>query len=144
MQKTEFKTRPPRASDLNFIFSSFSKCMKRESDIGRSTRSIIFFTEFQKVIDHLLNNCTILIACSPEEENAIMGYLVFEGPHTIHFAWVRPSCRRKEIAKCLIHEAFPHNPHALEYSLNTNDSKKISKDRPELIHNPFVLYKKEL
>jgi GNAT superfamily N-acetyltransferase len=118
--------------------------MKNESDLGRSCKSHIFFTEFQKVIDLLLNSCAILIACSPEEEDAIIGYLIFQpDAEVIHYAWVRPACRRLGIAKELVYEAFGRNLKSVGFSLNTNDAKKINKLYPDkLIHNPFILFKK--
>lgn len=141
MQKTEFKTRPPKASDLNFIFASFSNSVRRESDLGRSCRSGIFFTEFQKIIDLLLNSCSILIACSPDEENAIIGYLIYKPGLCIHYAFTRPSSRGFGIAKELIREAFP-GAKEWTFTLNTNMAKKISKSYPELTYNPFILFKK--
>lgn len=141
MQTTEFKIRPPKPTDLNFIFSSFSKSMKNESDIGRACKSSIFFTEFQKVIDLLLEKSAVIIACSPEEEDAIIAYLIFSPGVAVHYVWVRPSCRRKNIAKDLITEAFPEAKQVV-YTLNTSDAKKIAKDYPELTYNPFILFKK--
>lgn len=141
MQTTKLKIRPPKPSDLNFIFASFSNSMKRESELGRSCRSSVFFTQFQKIIDRLLENAAIIIACSSEEENFIVGYLIYDEPFTIHFTFVRPSCRMKNVARDLIDVAFDSDSRQLEFTLNTNDAKKISKKYPELIHNPFVLFK---
>lgn len=141
MQKTELKTRPPKATDLNFIFASFSNSMKRESELGRSCRSSIFFPDFQKVIDRILATSQVLIACSPEEENAIMGYLIYERPETVHFAFVRPSCRMKNVARDMIEEVMPGSKNII-FSLITNDAKKISKKYPEFTHNPLILFNK--
>jgi len=139
--RTEFKIRQPRSSDLNFIFSSFSKSMKNESDIGKACRSRVFFTEFQKVIDRLLNKSSVLIACANEVENTILGYLIYEPDLCIHYAWVRPTCRKYDIARDLVKQAFPKDKE-IQFTLNTTDAKKIAKKYPELIFNPFILYKK--
>lgn len=114
--------------------------MKRESDLGRSCRTSIFFAEFQNIIDHLLKTCEIIVACSPDDEDAIIGYLI-HGPECIHYAFVRPSSRGFGIATELVREAFPAWK-TLTFSLNTNMSKKINKKYPELTYNPFILFKK--
>jgi len=139
MQTSGFKIRPPKPSDLNFIFATFSNAMKTDSDLGRSCRSSVFFPNFQKIIDNLLSNAKILIACSPEEENVIVSYLIYD-PNRLYFAFTRPSCRKQGLARELIHSAFPHAKQ-LFFTLNTNDAKKISRIHPELIYDPFVLFK---
>ena len=115
--------------------------MKTESPMGRACRSVTFFTEFQKIIDHLLNSSSVIIAHSPDEENAIMAYLIYSPFQAVHYLWVRPSLRRLGIARCLVDEAFP-GVKELQFTLNTNDAKRISQKYPELVYNPFILFNK--
>jgi len=140
MQKSEHKIRPPKPSDLNFIFATFSTSMKHDSDLGRSCRSSVFFPNFQKIIDDLLQNSQILVTCSVEEENAIMAYLIYS-PNLIHYAFTRPALREKGLARELVNQAFP-GATSLAFSLNTNHAKKISRTHQQLFHDPFSLFKK--
>lgn len=141
MQITKLKIRPPKPTDLNFIQSTFYKSMRRESSLGRQCSGRVF-KQFQEVIDHILSRAKILVSCVEESEDAIIGYLIFE-PEVVHYAYVRPSSQQLDVAKEMIQHAFP-DAKTLTYSLNTNSAKKISESHPELIFNPFVLYKKGL
>lgn len=139
-QPAAFKIREPLPSDLNFITSSFLKSMKKESSLGRSCSVRVFFKEFNEVIDYILSVSTVLIACENEHANTILGYLIFEDK-TIHYAYTKSDMRRFEIAKELIRFVFP-DERSLQFSQNTNDMKAIAKKYPELIFNPFSLYRK--
>lgn len=137
---TVVKIRPPKESDLSFIFATFSKSMRNESDLGRSTRNNIFFSGFQKVIDEILNNSSLFISCSNDDEDFIAGYLIRQND-SIHYIFVRPSCRRQGIAHKLVEQAFVGVDQPIEYSLHTSDSKRITKAHPQFIYNPFLLFK---
>ena len=140
MKTVDFKIRSPEPKDLNFITSTFLKSMKTESSLGRSTRSKIFFKEFNEVLDYILSVSTTLIACEKDTESTILAYLIYEN-ETIHYCYVRPSVRRFEIAKDLLLYVYP-DKQDVYFSQNTNDSKKICKKYPELVFNPFTLYRK--
>lgn len=140
MEKDRFKIRSPKASDLNFIQSSFLKSMKSESNLGRSCSTRVFFGEFPKIIDRILSVSEILVACKDDEEDVIFGYLIFE-PEVIHYAYVKSGLRRLDVARDLVTKAFPQAK-SVSFSMNTNDAKKIREKYPELIFNPFVLYQK--
>ena len=114
--------------------------MKKESSLGRSCSVRVFFKEFNEVIDYILSVSTVLIACENEHANTILGYLIFEDK-TIHYAYTKSDMRRFEIAKELIRFVFP-DERSLQFSQNTNDMKAIAKKYPELIFNPFSLYRK--
>lgn len=141
MEKDQFQIRPRKATDLNFILATFSKSMKIESSLGRSCSAEVFFKGFQKVVDYILERSEILVACEVHDENTILGYLVFEKPDLIHYAYVRPTLHKLNIAKDLIKLAFPEAK-SLRFSLSTNSSKEISKKYPELTCDPFPLFKK--
>lgn len=138
--RAEFKIRDPQPSDLNFITSSFLKSMKKESSLGRQCSVPVFYREFNEVIDYILSVSTILIACENDNESAILAFLIYQGK-TIHYAYTKSTMRRFEIVKEMLKSVFPDRE-GLQYSHNTNDMKKISKRHPELIFNPFCLYRK--
>lgn len=139
MQITKLKIRPPKPTDLNFIQSTFYKSMRRESTLGRQCSGRVF-RQFQEVIDYILSRSTILVSCVDESEDAIIGYLIYE-PDVVHYAYVRPSSQQLDVAKEMVQHAFP-DAKTLTYSLNTNSAKKISETHPEMIFNPFFLFKR--
>lgn len=140
--QNHIQIRPPKPSDLNFIQSTFLKSMKRESSLGRSCSVRVFFKEFPQVIDHILARSKCILACYKHEPDAILGYLIFE-PDIIHYAYVRDTCRGYELAKELLKTAMP-DAKSVSFTFNTNTAKMINKKHPELIHNPFLLFKKEI
>lgn len=142
MDRSEIKFRAPKATDLNFIQSTFLKSMKKESSLGRSCTTRVFFCEFPKVIDHVLSISKVLIAHFDSEPDLILGYLIYE-PECVHYLYTKASFRNFNVARELINEAFPEAK-SLSFSLNTNASKRICEKFPELIHNPFLLYQKEV
>lgn len=142
MKIEQIKLRPPKPSDLNFIQSTFSKCIKKESSLGRSCSTKVFYSEFAQVIDHLLSNSSVSVACNPDNEDQIFGYMIHD-PSTIHFVFIKSIYQNLNIAKEMIQEIFPDEK-VLSFSFSTNASKKISNTHPNLIFNPFSLYRKGL
>lgn len=135
-----FNIREPRANDLKFIQHSFIESYRHESPLGRSTRPKIYYAEYQKIIDHLLQTCSVLIACDPNDLDTIYGYLVFE-PHVAHYAFVKLAWCRLGIAKALVTKAFG-TASGLVISHSTKTMKEISSSHPDITYNPFQLYKK--
>lgn len=140
MEAKPVKIREPKASDLNFIQSTFLKSMKRESHLGRSCSSQVFFSEFPKVIDYILDRSKTLIAHFDEEPDLILGYIIYE-LECAHYVYVKAPYRGHKIGWDLIHSAFPESK-TLTFTLNTKASKKYCEQYSNLIHNPFFLFKK--
>lgn len=139
MSKDQFEIRPPRPTDLNFIQESFIKCMRKESHLGRSCAGSIFYRDFIKVIDHILEKSELIVVCLAESPDTIIGYLIYE-PEVIHFALVKYVFRNNGIAKRMLAHAFPNQTH-FTFSLNTESFKKISKNHQDkMILNPFILF----
>lgn len=142
MRLEQIQIRQPKPSDLSFIQATFSKCIKNESNLGRSCSPKIFFREFNQVVDNLLSKSEVAIACSQENEDVILGYMIYESD-TIHFVFVKSAFRQMGIAKELVEHAF-NDKEKIYCSFSTNDSKRIKDRYPNLIFNPFSLYSKGL
>lgn len=137
---TEFHIRQPKASDFNFIHSTFLKSMHKDSKLGKSVPTTLFFAEFAKTIDYLLEQAEVLIACDKDNPDVIFGYLIYE-PGIVHYAFTKLAFRRLHIARDLILSVFPQ-AHSFQFSLKTSCSKKITEKYPNLTYNPFLLMKK--
>jgi len=134
--------REPRATDLNFITSSFLKSFRRESSLGRNTHLESFYKDFPKVIDSILSKSSVLVAALPENDNAIISFIVYE-PTIIHYAYTKTVFRKMNVIKELIQKAM-NLKEPLFYTFLTNDIKKIQIKYPELKFNPFINYQKEI
>lgn len=119
------------------------KSLKGESALGRQTSIRVFFAEFLKVMDSILSRSKVLVACEKDNHDTILGYLVFELPDTIHYAYTKAALRRLNICKDLVKTAFPDSK-SLNFTFNTNDAKSIVEKYPELIHNPFTVFRRDL
>lgn len=135
-----FKIRDPKPQDLNFITSTFLKSMKKESPLGRQCSVRVFYKEFTEVIDYILSVSKTLVACTLQDDDVILGYLIFE-PHVIHYCFTKHAFRGLGIAKGLISHALPESK-ILTFSQNTNSAKRITENHEEMIFNPFTLYKR--
>jgi hypothetical protein len=136
----DFDIRKPKASDLNFIHSTFLKSMHKETKLGKSVPTTLFFAEFAKTIDYLLEVAETIIACDKENPDVIFAYLIYE-PKIVHYAFTKLAFRRLHIARDLVLYAM-ENADSFEYSLKTLTSKKITINYPNLTYNPFHLMKK--
>ena len=118
MTPQDFIIREPKASDFNFIHSTFLKSVHKESKLGKSVTASVFFPEFSKVIDYILNNQTVIVACSSENDDIILGYLIHDD-ETVYFAFVKLAFRRLHIGRDLLFHAFA-GKQSVQYTFNTN------------------------
>lgn len=133
------KLRSALGSDLNFIFDTFRESMRMDSSLGRSCKASIFKREFNRVIDHLLEKAKTTIACMVEDENVILGYLIWE-PSIIHYCFVKRAFRGMGIAKELVQSSNLSSD--IQCAFKTRSSKEIFNKYPSLIHNPLLNFKK--
>lgn len=140
-----FLIRPAQASDLNFIYDSFLKSLKYDSSLGKSTRDRIFFHEFPRVIDAILDRSEVLIAQGLDAPYPILSYLIYEG-NTAHYSFTKEPMRRLGLLKALVDKAFPDHQNDFEISHKTNQLKQIlmNPKYENIMFNPFINYKRGL
>jgi len=115
--------------------------MKKESSLGKSCSPQIFYPNFSKIIDHLLDTAKVLIAAD-NDTDTILGYLIYDD-EAVYFTYVKQVYRKLHIAKDLIQFALPGQS-TFTYALQTRASRDIRDKYPELNHNPFIIFKKEI
>jgi hypothetical protein len=140
MSNSNWIIRNATGADLPFIYSTWMKSYRYDSNLAQGCRNTIFFPEYSRVIDYILSqeDTKALVACSPEENEVIFGYLVHQ-PHILHYAFTKEAFTQFGIAKALL----DHAGGATYYTHRTHISKQISDAHPELIYNPFILFKQE-
>jgi hypothetical protein len=137
--KHECHIRDAVPEDLNFIFSTFSASMNKNSSLGSSCTKTIFFHYFRKIIDELLSNYITKVAVHTET-GLIIGYIIYEQPDIVYYTYVKAPYRRMGIAKWMISELLPQEQ--ITFLFQTQKSKQIQKTHPNLTCNPFLLYMK--
>lgn len=130
------KFRQAREGDINFILSTWLKSywesLKRYATGGQFVpipRAEVFYKEHQEKIKHLLKDATVVVCNPPDDENQIIGYLVYKGD-CLHFCYVKNVFRRIGIANKLMALA----PGLKTYSHHTTYARHITGG---MTYNPY-------
>lgn len=135
MSTAPYTIRPAIPSDLNFIFSTWSKSYRYNSKLGRLCRNSIFFPAFQKVMDHLLGISPVNVASS-DDGLTIYGYIVYQPPNILHYVYVKDAFAKLGIAWALLGASFQD---VSQYTVThlSDDGESILEAHPEFDFNPF-------
>ncbi len=100
-----FSIRKAKAGDIEFIYATWLRSYKHDSPLTKYTKRELFFDQHQKILDTILSNDGVqtCIACDPEDEDLIFGYITFE-PKIIHFIYVKYAFRKRGIATKLLEQ----------------------------------------
>lgn len=122
--------------DRNFITNSFLKSLKNIQFKDMPSR--FFFNTYNKIIDDLLINATVLIDCDDEEPSLIKGYVIFElNDPTIHFIFTKYLYRNMKIATGLMKEIGFLDKKGFKIS-HKNLIYDIYKSRFNYIYKPLI------
>jgi hypothetical protein len=139
---TNFVTRSVSAEDIPFLYSTWLKSYRNDSETGLSVRKSIFFESYRLVLDHILqkNTTKVLVACKPDEPNVIYGYMVAEpNDNVLHYVFVKEAFQRFGIANQLFQQIFPNTSSgSVTITHRTDHARDYCK---KFIYNPFELYR---
>lgn len=97
--------RPMRESDLPLIINSWLLSCHRPFSHGQD-----FFDCHTPVVRHLLSTARVLVACDPNSEDTIQGWICFDqrpdGVAVVHFVYTKFVFQRNGIATTLLGEAM--------------------------------------
>lgn len=124
--------RPGNESDFDFIINSFLKTGKVAS-IYRHVPSDIYFAEMEPIFKRELVLCDQLVAVHPENENHILGVIVFCGDQLV-WAYTKAIYRRLGIFTELMKNISPISTY--KYKIYTKQWREIEK-KLSLKFNPF-------
>jgi ribosomal protein S18 acetylase RimI-like enzyme len=140
MSQESVLLREPNKDDINFIFSSWLKSF-RSSNFAKNVTNTIYFDQHHKVIESLLQNSKIIVACNRDDKKQIIGYMVATKINdilTIHYAYVKHPYRRLGVGKLLL-SAFDHDPTEVScYTHDTHMSNKLAA-KFNLIYQPYLM-----
>lgn len=136
--------RPATSEDVSFIFSSWLKSY-RGSPFARNVANEIYFNEHHLLIEKLVRENEVIIACNNEDENQIYGYIVAgktESIFTLHYIYVKHNFRSMGIGAALLNH-FEHD--ASVASIYTHYTRLCDKLGPKynFIHHPYILITNE-
>jgi L-amino acid N-acyltransferase YncA len=131
--------REKQEGDLNFIMSSYLKSYRTAGDNTRMTNEVYFFN-YKKIIARILERCQCLIACDPEDEAHLYGYILYEmieDMPVLHYVYVKHVYRYLGIAKQLAEKAIGKDNKAIVASHVTKIFDNVSK-KYNIYYNPFL------
>ena len=130
------KLRYPLQEDSSFIVASWLSSVKKHLD--KDIPYDIRHNEYKNLIQTVLSNDTnVIVAVSPEDDDYINGYAVYNHD-VLHYIYVRYALRRQGLATFLMESIIEpkyitHKP--LWYYKAKDELKK------KFIYNPFIFYK---
>lgn len=134
------RLRAATAEDVPFIFNSWLKSFKY-SLWCRNIPSSIYFAEHHKLIERLLKECNVVVACNTEDSSQIFGFLCgqhVENIFCLHYIYVKHSFRNLGIAKAMLN-SFSHDPStASVYTHHTRVAEKVA-PKYNMVYHPYLL-----
>lgn len=134
----EYKTRPAKESDFNFIISTWLRSYRHASYFAKRITDKVYYKYQNEICKQLLSKAIVWVACDKEDENVIYAYTVID-PNSlcVHFMYTKSAFRQLGLAKSLINESkIPYKE--LQFSYWTKDSNWIIEKYPELTYNPYL------
>jgi hypothetical protein len=104
----------------------------------RNVPTPIYYSAHHKVIERLLQQSQVLVACSVSDPTQLFGYLVHQNVQdlpVVHYAYVKHSFRKMGIMRLLLSEASIGTKGF--YTHFTHIAPSLCK---EFIHNPYLAY----
>ena len=136
----KWKIRSYQYSDKEFITSTWLRSNRDNSKIAKSIPKSVYFTETDKLINKILDESRIIVACNPKDPAHIFGYLVYQpldNDTVIHYLYVKKAFRGYGIAKAMFAEFTPtqkvfytHEPKNLDLLIRYQTA----------IFNPFLFW----
>jgi len=102
------KFRPAADADTSFLFSTFLKSYKENNEWTRDLSDAVFFDNQKIVWGKILAKAQTLIACSPDDDDQIFGYITysnFNGVLCVHWWYTKFTFRKFGIGTVLLNEA---------------------------------------
>jgi ribosomal protein S18 acetylase RimI-like enzyme len=129
--------------DIPFIYNSWLKSFKEGSPWARHITNTVYYANHKKVIQSLLNKSQVVIACNPDDETQILGYVCFTpGPLTfVHYLYVKVPYRKLSIGKSLMLVATTEHSPTLPILAThvTNIWNTVLKVKWNMFYNPYIL-----
>lgn len=131
-----FKLREAKNDDVHFILNSWLTSY-RSSEICMS--SPIYFHHFKKIIVKILQRASVLVACNPEDEDHIYGYVVYEPQDSLilHCILVKLTYRGEGVATALL-DAIRHQDDAIVCTFANSDFFFKLNTKWRLTYNPWL------
>lgn len=103
--KPPFKIRDPKGDDLAFVLNSWLKSARSVGPAKLMTNET-YYGGFRDECVRKLDDGYVLVACNPEDEDQIYGWIAASNG-VIHYLYVKLPFRNYGIGKALVRECVP-------------------------------------
>jgi hypothetical protein len=138
--KPLIRLRPANEEDVNFIFNSWLKSF-RNSAFARHIPNSIYYTEQHKLIEKLVKNFSVIIACNDEDASQVYGWICageVQNIFCLHYIYVKHSFRSMGIAK-LLFNSFKHDPSTAGIYTHHCRIADTMASKTNMIYDPYIL-----
>lgn len=131
------KIREAILEDVPFIMATWLRSYLSDMKHPKPARPI-YFKRHHELIERNQHRFNAIIACSQDDENLILGYIVYDEKDVIQYAYVKEVYRKLGVfTKLLIH--LKGESKDIEYSHHTKDCYYLS-SKYNLKFNPYSFY----
>jgi ribosomal protein S18 acetylase RimI-like enzyme len=147
MQYAPCTLRPATQEDHSFIYNSWLKSFKDGSPWARYIPSRVYFDNHKLVIQKILKESHVLIACNPDCNEQIFGYGIAQPTMgrvaVIHYLYIKHSYRKLGIGSALMHELKRLCDHEVTLPCVTTHAtmafESFAAKKWNAIYNPYIL-----
>lgn len=134
---SQFNIRAYKECDKDFILASWLHSYKHSSDFAKRIKHNVFYHWHNLIANNLLSRGQVSIACLPDEEDAILGYIVSElqqDQRIVHYLLVKEEWRKLGIARALFNSVDEGKP---IYFTHWTAPMTSLFDKHSLIYDPY-------
>ena len=135
------RLRPLVEEDHAFLFNSFLKSY-RFSPFAEKITNTIYFEDHHKLIERIIQNSKVLVACNPSDPSQLYGYILAgeeDGILVIHFVYVKHTFRNMGIGKTLLDAVGHSSDNAAVYTHHTRMADRLS-SKQNFVYHPYLLF----
>lgn len=123
--------------ELPFVYSTWLKSYKHSSQFAARIKNNVYYNYHQQIVKRLVSRSEVLVA-SESEDGPVFGYIVFESPNLIHFAYIKKSFRHLGLFKELLKES-KLNLDQCGFTHWTKAVDKIVDLNPNILYIPYLV-----
>lgn len=130
-------------SDIPFVTNSWLKSY-RDAFAVAGIPNRLYYYYHHKVLEHLLPRSVVVVACSEDDSDQILGWIAAEMLENqvlvIHYCYVKSTFRGLGIASMLVDTLLKSEaPSAVMYTHRTKSSSAIERTK-EWVYHPYLVW----
>lgn len=139
-QVYELRTR--READTAFIMATFLRGLYYGNEHYKLIPKQVFMDNYKRVVEMILENSTVVVACLREDPDVILGYSILAANGAVaHWCFVKAAWRGRGIGRSLVPASLMAITHFTHNKTETaaDGLSRWLKKFPNCIFNPFEL-----